>query len=107
METRDLTTKLMAKTPKIVRNCEGWANFLNEFLMKSSGLLSAFAPIFSEAAAKLVLVWLREPCHLPYSWRLKKRGVLCSGATWKQRDKECTGRCYRAAHLIRLWRKHQ
>jgi hypothetical protein len=25
METRDLTTKLMAKTPKIVRNCEGWA----------------------------------------------------------------------------------
>jgi hypothetical protein len=46
--------------------------------MKSSGLLSAFAPIFSEAAAKLVPVWLREPC----SWRLKKRGVLCSGATW-------------------------
>jgi hypothetical protein len=29
------------------------ANFLDEFLMKSSGLLSAFAPIFSEAAAPL------------------------------------------------------
>src|SRR5260370_34797955 len=41
-----------------------------------------------------------EPCLLPYSWRLKKRGVLCSGATWKQRDKECTRHCYRAAHLI-------
>jgi hypothetical protein len=26
METRDLTTKLMAKTPKIVRNCEGWVS---------------------------------------------------------------------------------
>jgi hypothetical protein len=26
METHDLTAKLMAKTPKIVRNCEGWAN---------------------------------------------------------------------------------
>jgi hypothetical protein len=26
METRDLTAKLVAKTPKIVRNCEGWAN---------------------------------------------------------------------------------
>jgi hypothetical protein len=83
------------------------ANFLDEFLMKSSGLLNAFAPMFSEAAAKLVPVWLREPCRLPYSWRLKKRGVLCSGATWKQHDKECTGHCYRAAHLIRLWRKHQ
>jgi tetratricopeptide (TPR) repeat protein len=45
------------------------ANFLDEFLMKSSGLLSAFAPIFSEAAAKLVPIWLREPCRLPYSWR--------------------------------------
>ena len=30
------------------------ANFLDEFLMKSSGLLNTFAPIFSEAAAKLV-----------------------------------------------------
>jgi hypothetical protein len=29
METRDLTTKLMAKTPKIVRNCEGWASLKN------------------------------------------------------------------------------
>jgi hypothetical protein len=29
------------------------ANFLDEFLTKSSGLLNAFAPIFSEAAAKL------------------------------------------------------
>jgi hypothetical protein len=59
-------------------------NFLDEFLMKSSGLLNTFAPIFSEAAAKLVPVWLREPCRLPYSWRLKKRGVLCSGAAWKR-----------------------
>jgi hypothetical protein len=31
-------------------------NFLDEFLMKSSGLLNTFAPIFSEAAAKLVPV---------------------------------------------------
>jgi hypothetical protein len=53
-------------------------NFLYEFLMKSSGLLSTFASIFSEAAAKLVPVWLREPGRLRYSWRLKKRGVLCS-----------------------------
>src|SRR5204862_8713 len=30
METRNLTAKLMAKTPKIVRNCEGWANNLLE-----------------------------------------------------------------------------
>src|SRR5882672_12545250 len=66
------------------------ANFLDEFLMKSCGLLSAFAPIFSAAAAELVPVWLREPCRLPYSWRLKKRGVLCSGATWKRPDTECT-----------------
>jgi hypothetical protein len=42
----------------------GWAidvpeaNFLDEFLMKSSGLLNAFVPIFSEAAVKLVPVWL-------------------------------------------------
>jgi hypothetical protein len=57
-------------------------NFLDEFLMKSSGLLNPFAPIFSEAAARLVPVWLREPCRLLYSWRLKKRGALCSGATW-------------------------
>jgi len=82
-------------------------NFLDEFLMKSSGLLNTFVPTFSEVVAKLVPVWLREPCPLPNSWRLKKRGVLCSGATWKQRDKECTGRNYHAAHLIRLWRKHQ
>jgi hypothetical protein len=33
-------------------------NFLDEFLMKSSGLLKTFTPIFSEAAAKLVPVWL-------------------------------------------------
>ena len=56
--------------------------------MKSSGLFNAFAPIFSEAAAKLVPIWLRGPCRLPDSWRLKKRGVLCSGAAWKQRDKD-------------------
>jgi hypothetical protein len=48
------------------------ANFLNEFLMKSSGLLMTFTPIFSEAAPK-----------------------------------ECTRHDYRAAHLIRLWRKQQ
>jgi hypothetical protein len=32
-------------------------NFLYEFLMKSSGLLSALAAIFGEGAAKLVPVW--------------------------------------------------
>jgi hypothetical protein len=32
METRDLTAKLMAKTPKIVHNCEGWANTFGRFL---------------------------------------------------------------------------
>src|SRR5713226_7401682 len=69
-----------------------------------------FCPV-SEAAILHLIDWsefwgaLQEPCRLPYSWRLKKRGVLCSGATWKQGDKECTGHCYRAAHLIRLWRK--
>ena len=62
-------------------------NFLDVFLMKSSGLLSAFAAIFGEGATKLVPVWLRKLCRLPYSWRLKKRGVLCSGATWKQRTR--------------------
>jgi hypothetical protein len=82
-------------------------NFLDEFLMKSSGLLNTFAPIFGEAAAKLVPVWLREPCRLPYSWRLKKHDVPSSGVTWKQRDKECAGHNYHAAHLIQLWRKLQ
>jgi hypothetical protein len=37
----------------------------------------------------------------------EKRGVLCSGATWKQSDKECTRHYHHAADLIRLWRKHQ
>jgi hypothetical protein len=37
----------------------------------------------------------------------EKRGVLCSGASWKQRDKECTRHYHHAADLIRLWRKHQ
>ena len=40
-------------------------------------------------------------------WRSTQRGVLCSGATWKQRDKECTRHYHHAADLIRLWRKHQ
>jgi hypothetical protein len=37
----------------------------------------------------------------------EKRGVLCSGASWKQRDKECTRHYHHAADLIRLWRKHE
>ena len=27
MEMHDLTTKMMAKIPKIARNCESWANY--------------------------------------------------------------------------------
>jgi hypothetical protein len=40
--------------------------------MKSSRLLSAFAPIFSEAAAKLVPVWLRETMSLTVFVALKE-----------------------------------
>jgi len=45
--------------------------------MKSSGLLSTFAPIFSESAARLVPVRLREPCRLPYSWRFAFSDLIC------------------------------
>jgi hypothetical protein len=37
----------------------------------------------------------------------EKLGVLCSGAAWNQRDKDCTRHYHQAADLIRLWRKHQ
>jgi hypothetical protein len=39
--------------PNIKGNSFPEASFLYEFLMKSSGLLRAFAPIFSGAAARL------------------------------------------------------
>jgi hypothetical protein len=58
--------------------------------MKSSGLLSTFAPIFSESAARLVPVRLREPCRLPYSWRFAFSDLrVLSSNLWRQAQRSC------------------
>jgi hypothetical protein len=47
-----------------------------------------------EAWKTTVLAQLRRAAHYPYLLHIvrvhRKRGVLRNGATWKQRDKECT-----------------
>jgi hypothetical protein len=37
METHDLTTKMMAKIPKIARNCESWASEIQSAFLARKG----------------------------------------------------------------------